>query len=282
MRLLIVALLLSSTSFPVAAQAEPERSLRSAIGERIRESRPERAAERRSEPAVRAQPAERPAPAASPRAPEQANRPEPRGRSREVSGERGRPAGVASEPRRARGSGEPSGDSVRDWRLRERLARQGQLGAAGVPATVTPEQAVRDGLTGRLRERDVRREAERRERDARPPVYRDFRDRRGLEGFRRDWRRDARYDWRRHRDRFGDRFHLGFYYDPFGWDYRRWQVGWNIRPSYWSDSYWLQDPWQWRLPMVAGPYRWIRYYDDALLVDVRSGRVVDVIHDVFW
>jgi hypothetical protein len=28
--------------------------------------------------------------------------------------------------------------------------------------------------------------------------------------------------------------------------------------------------------------RWIRYYDDALLVDIRDGYVVDVIHDFFW
>ena len=31
-----------------------------------------------------------------------------------------------------------------------------------------------------------------------------------------------------------------------------------------------------------GPYRWIRYYDDALLVDTYSGEVVDVIHRFFW
>jgi hypothetical protein len=36
------------------------------------------------------------------------------------------------------------------------------------------------------------------------------------------------------------------------------------------------------LPPVYGPYRWVRYWDDALLVDVRSGRVVDVIHNFFW
>ena len=31
-----------------------------------------------------------------------------------------------------------------------------------------------------------------------------------------------------------------------------------------------------------GPYRWVRYYDDVLLVDIYSGEVVDVIYDFFW
>jgi hypothetical protein len=26
----------------------------------------------------------------------------------------------------------------------------------------------------------------------------------------------------------------------------------------------------------------VRYYDDVLLIDVRNGYVVDVIHDFFW
>ncbi|WP_342449817.1 RcnB family protein [Sphingomonas jejuensis] len=36
------------------------------------------------------------------------------------------------------------------------------------------------------------------------------------------------------------------------------------------------------MPPAYGSYRWVRYYDDALLVDVRSGYVVDVIYDFFW
>ena len=34
--------------------------------------------------------------------------------------------------------------------------------------------------------------------------------------------------------------------------------------------------------VTTGPYRWVRYYDDALLVDIYSGEVVDVIYDFFW
>jgi hypothetical protein len=36
-------------------------------------------------------------------------------------------------------------------------------------------------------------------------------------------------------------------------------------------------------PAAAYPgTRWVRYYDDVLLVDVYTGEVVDVIHDFFW
>jgi len=49
-----------------------------------------------------------------------------------------------------------------------------------------------------------------------------------------------------------------------------------------GSSYWLDDPWSYRLPPAYGPYRWVRYYDDVILVDVRTGYVVDVIHDFFW
>ena len=49
-----------------------------------------------------------------------------------------------------------------------------------------------------------------------------------------------------------------------------------------AQSYWINDPYAYRLPDTDGAFRWVRYYNDALLVDVYSGEVVDVIHDIFW
>jgi len=100
--------------------------------------------------------------------------------------------------------------------------------------------------------------------------------------WRRDWRRDRRYDWRRWRDRDRSRFHIGFYFDPFGWNYRRYGIGWRLWPSYYSNRYWLHDPWSYRLPYAPWPYKWVRYWDDAMLVNTRTGEVVDVIYDFFW
>ena len=97
-----------------------------------------------------------------------------------------------------------------------------------------------------------------------------------------NWRNDRRYDWNRHRHRHRSLFRLGFYYDPFGWSYRPYYAGWRMWPSYYSSRYWINDPWQYRLPYAPPGYRWIRYWDDAVLVDTFTGEVVDVIHNFFW
>ena len=97
-----------------------------------------------------------------------------------------------------------------------------------------------------------------------------------------NWRRDGRYDWRRWRDRNRSRFHLGIYFDPFGWGYRPYRVGWRMWPHYYRSNYWLSDSWSYRLPYAPPGYRWIRYYDDAVLVDTWDGQVVDVIYNFFW
>lgn len=108
------------------------------------------------------------------------------------------------------------------------------------------------------------------------------RDRASNDGWRRDWRQDRRYDWRRHRDRDRNRFHLGIYIDPFGWQYRNYDIGWRLPSRYFASRYWINDPWNYRLPPVGGYLRWVRYHDDVLLVDLRSGRVLDRIRDFFW
>jgi Ni/Co efflux regulator RcnB len=98
----------------------------------------------------------------------------------------------------------------------------------------------------------------------------------------RDWRHDGRYDWRHWRDRHRSSFHLGFYYDPFGWGYQPFSIGYRLWPNYYSSNYWINDPYEYRLPYAPPGTRWIRYYNDALLVDTFSGEVVDVIRDFFW
>jgi len=114
-----------------------------------------------------------------------------------------------------------------------------------------------------------------------PPVRTEAR-RRSPTNWSQHWRNDRRYDWSNWRNRHRSLFRLGFYYDPFGWGYQRYNIGWRMWPSYYRSSFWLNDPWQYRLPYAPPGYRWIRYYDDAVLVDTWDGRVVDVIYDFFW
>ena len=96
------------------------------------------------------------------------------------------------------------------------------------------------------------------------------------------WRNNNKYDWHNHRRHHRSLFHLGFYFDPFGWGYNPYQIGWRLWPSYYGSRYWINDPWQYRLPYAPAGTRWVRYYDDAILVDMWSGQVVDVIYNFFW
>ena len=99
----------------------------------------------------------------------------------------------------------------------------------------------------------------------------------------RDWRFDRRYDWRGHRDRYGYRFRAPRYFDPFGYShgYRRFLPGVRLGADFYHRRYWILDPYRYRLPDAWGPYRWIRYYDDALLVD-GYGRVHDGRYGHDW
>jgi hypothetical protein len=165
----------------------------------------------------------------------------------------------------------------------------------------------RDALRERWRDRAEERAEDRA--DRRADHRADRRDRR--DDRYRDWRRDRAHDWRsRHHPRYGhsydrwDRygwrshprydwhrwrahnrhvFRLGRYYPPFaGYSYNRLRVGFHLEDRFFSGRYHIGDPWRYRLPSHYGPYRWVRYYDDIVLVDLYTGRVVDVIYDFFW
>lgn len=106
---------------------------------------------------------------------------------------------------------------------------------------------------------------------------------RGYNNWDRNWRNDRRYDWQSHRTRYSSYYRMPHYYSPYrDWSYRRLYVGFNLWPLFYSERFWITNPWYYRLPDVYGPYRWVRYYDDALLVDIETGEVVDVIDNFFW
>ena len=100
-------------------------------------------------------------------------------------------------------------------------------------------------------------------------------------GWNRDWRNDRRYDWRRYRDHHRSVFHLGIYYDPFGYSYRPFGIGYRLQPVYFGNQYWI-DPALYGLPYPPPGTQWVRYWNDAVLVDMYSGEVIDVIRDFFW
>lgn len=96
-----------------------------------------------------------------------------------------------------------------------------------------------------------------------------------------NWRNDNRYDWHRYRDHHRSRFHLSFYIDPFGWGYQPFSIGYRMWPNYYGNQYWI-DPGYYGLPYPPPGAVWIRYYNDAMLIDTYSGTVIDVIPGFFW
>jgi Ni/Co efflux regulator RcnB len=100
-------------------------------------------------------------------------------------------------------------------------------------------------------------------------------------GWNRNWRNDSRYDWRRYRDVHRSTFHLGLYVDPFGYGYQTFGIGYRLPPVYFSQQYWI-DPAMYQLPYPPPGTQWVRYWNDALLIDMYTGQVVDVIQGFFW
>lgn len=106
----------------------------------------------------------------------------------------------------------------------------------------------------------------------------------GYRNWNRDWRRDNRYNYNYYRNQNRNVYHLPRYYAPPGWGYgyRRFSIGFTLSAFLFDPDYWIDDAAYYRLPPAYGPYRWVRYYNDALLVDIRTGYVVDTVYDIFW
>ena len=99
----------------------------------------------------------------------------------------------------------------------------------------------------------------------------------------RDWRHDNRYNWSGYRNDHRSIFQLGNYYSPYrGYSYRRLTIGFTLNSLFFGSNYVIDNPWMYRLPEAYGPYRWVRYYDDAVLVNIYNGEVEDVIYNFFW
>ncbi|MCZ8369805.1 MAG: RcnB family protein [Porphyrobacter sp.] len=97
------------------------------------------------------------------------------------------------------------------------------------------------------------------------------------------WRGNRAYDWHGFRRNNVVIFRPGAYYAPFrSHRYSRLGIGFFLDSLFFQPRYFINDPWAYHLPPVYGPYQWVRYYDDVVLVDIYTGEVVDVIHDFFW
>lgn len=87
-------------------------------------------------------------------------------------------------------------------------------------------------------------------------------------------------DWRDWRGRNRALYAGGTWRAPFR--YNQFRDGGRIAPSYYGRNYWVADPGRYHLAQPIGAQRWVRHYNDLLLVDTRRGYVVRVIRNFYY
>lgn len=113
-----------------------------------------------------------------------------------------------------------------------------------------------------------------------------------------DRNNDGRRDWNGRRDGDHRRWEHGRYphsyssshryryryawRPPVGFYVHAWNYGDFLPRGWFGPGYWLIDPWEYDLPLPPPGFDWVRVGDDALLVDQFTGRIVQVVRDVFW
>lgn len=76
-------------------------------------------------------------------------------------------------------------------------------------------------------------------------------------------------------------FRIGPYHAPAGWKYNRFYYGQILPPLFWAEQYWLSDYWLFALDVPPIGYEWVRYGPDAILVNVHTGEIIQVVYDTF-
>jgi Ni/Co efflux regulator RcnB len=76
-------------------------------------------------------------------------------------------------------------------------------------------------------------------------------------------------------------YHIGPYRPPHGWVNRHWGYGEVLPRAFWAPQYLVTDYWLFALEVPPAGYEWVRYGNDALLIDINSGEVLQAEYGVF-
>ena len=176
----------------------------------------------------------------------------------------------SSPPRPAQGAVNAERDY---WRQQYQFRRATPQG----PPTSSPELASDGRTDGRGGPRSFR---------SAPDAYRQMggRDQAapsewGSRGHPNPERRNGEPTWRDHGGDRGSYRTMPFHY-PHGWGYRSWHVGERLPFVFLTTSYFIDD-YDYDLPQPPYGHRWVRFGPDALLVDIYTGEVDDVVYGLF-
>lgn len=98
----------------------------------------------------------------------------------------------------------------------------------------------------------------------------------------REDRAELREDWRDYRKSHRNAFHRTAYVAPRGLKYRPVAVGANLNKAFWGKPYWVSNYVTYRLPAPGAGRSYVRYGNDVLLINSRTGRVIRVYDQFFW
>jgi Ni/Co efflux regulator RcnB len=76
-------------------------------------------------------------------------------------------------------------------------------------------------------------------------------------------------------------YRIGPYHRPQGWVAHRWVHGEILPRAYWAPEYLIGDYWLFALDVPPVGYEWVRDDDDALLVNIQTGEILQVEYGVF-
>ena len=109
-------------------------------------------------------------------------------------------------------------------------------------------------------------------------------DRRELREDRRELREDIRRGEREvYRDRREVNRNRSAYVAPYrGWRYRSLTPGYRLQPGFYGPRYTISNFGRYRLGPPGANRRWIRYGNDLVLVNLRNGRVIQVVRNRYW
>jgi len=99
------------------------------------------------------------------------------------------------------------------------------------------------------------------------------------------WRKqNVRTNWQQYRRNFHSpkRYRIGAYHGPRGYQYRRWFYGERLPSIYYARPFWLFNVIAYGLFTPPPGLIWVRYGDDALLIDRYTGEIVQVRYNVFY
>jgi Ni/Co efflux regulator RcnB len=78
------------------------------------------------------------------------------------------------------------------------------------------------------------------------------------------------------------RFRGGYYRAPRGYHYRRWSYGEHLPSTYFIRAYWITNYYDYGLGYPPEGCVWIRYGNDAILIDEATGEILEVVYGQFY